>query len=292
MACSGQASGRGWSDASGFWDALAPYHWRVENIFMNVPSLRLILGDIREPVLVIGAGQGLIVEELLRLGLRCDGVDLSPKMIEYAKLRRDLDLVHANASAMPFVDGTYETVLVASGVIDLMADLQEIETVLREANRVMSGTGNTFVAFYRFSAAQTRFMTSLGLLRDDTFHMRPAFALHRLGFGALVAQVAKMARISTFQAFLLCISTRFGATKEEHGLALTMRQMLAEAEDPDALLEVVPEAPPYRDKSAIGRLLDSLSMQIEDWQASSSCYLLRVSHIGEQVDRSEASEAR
>lgn len=279
-------------NASGFWDALAPHHWRVENNFMNVPSLRLILGDIREPVLVVGAGQGLIVEELQRQGLRCDGVDLSPKMIEYAKLRRGLDFVHANASAMPFVDGTYETVLFSSGVIDFMAELQEIETVMREANRVISGTGNIFVAFYRFSAAQTRFMTSLGLLRDGTFYMRSVFALHRLGFGALVARVAKMARIRTLQAFLLCISTRFGATRQEHRLALAFRRMIAEASDPDAFLEVVPEAQPYRDRSAIGRLLDSLSMQIEDWQASSSCYLVRVSHIREQVGRIEASEVR
>ena len=33
---------------------------------------------------VAAAGQGLIVEELRRQGLRCDGLDLSPKMIEYA----------------------------------------------------------------------------------------------------------------------------------------------------------------------------------------------------------------
>ncbi len=72
-----------------------------------------------------------------------------------------------------------------------MADLQQIETVLREANRIVSETGNVFVAFYRFSAAQQRFLTSLGLLRDDTLHMRSALVLNRLGFGALVAWVAK-----------------------------------------------------------------------------------------------------
>lgn len=265
-------------DASGYWDALAPYHWRLENNFLNVPSVHLILDQLREPVLVVGAGQGLIVEELRRQGLRCDGVDLSPKMIEYARSRRGLDFVQANASAIPIADGTFETVLFSSGIIDFMDDLQEIETVMHEANRVISGTGNVFIAFYRFSAAQKRFMISLGLLREDTFDMRSAFALHRLGFGALVARVAKMAKISTFQAVLLCIRTKFGSTKQEHALALTIRRVLAEAGDPDDFLEVLPEARPYRDKSAIGRLFDSLSMRIEDWQASSSCYLVRVSH--------------
>ena len=80
---------------------------------------------------------------------------------------------------MPFVDGTYEALLFLSGVIDFMADLQQIETVLREAKRAISGTGNVFVAFDRFSAAQKRFLTSLGRLRYDTFHMRSAFALQR-----------------------------------------------------------------------------------------------------------------
>ena len=107
--------------------------------------------------------------------------------------------------------------------------------------------------------------------------MRSALVLNRLGFGALVAWVAKMARISTFQAVLLCISTGLKSTKQERAIALAMRQVLAQAGDPDAFIEAAPETQPYRDKSAIGRLLDSLSMRIEDWQASSSCYLVRVS---------------
>lgn len=263
--------------ASKYWDTLAPHHRRVENNYLNLSSVRLILGDIRQPVLVVGAGQGLIVEELRRHGLRCDGIDLSAKMMEYARLRRGLTLVHANASEMPFVDGAYETVIVATGVVDFMADLQEIKTVLREANRIVSGTGNVFVAFYRFSAAQKRFLTSLGLLQDDTLRVRSALALHRLGFGALVAWVAKIAKISIFQAVLLCISTGLQSTKQERAMALAMRRVLAQAGDSDAFIEAAPKTQPYRDKSAIGRLLDSLSMQIEDWQVSSSCYLVRVS---------------
>ncbi len=263
-------------NASSYWDTLAPHHWRLENNYLDVSSVRLILGDIRQPVMVVGAGQGLIVEELRRQGLRCDGIDLSAEMMEYARSRRGLTLVRANATAMPFVDGTYETVIVATGVIDFMADLQQIETILREANRIVSETGNVFVAFYRFSAAQQRFLTSLGLLRDDTLHMRSALVLNRLGYGALVAWVAKMAGISTFQAVLLCISTGLGSTKRERAIALAMRRVIAQAGDPDAFIEAAPETQPYRDKPAIGRLLDSLSMRIEDWQASSSCHLVRV----------------
>ena len=101
--------------------------------------------------------------------------------------------------------------------------------------------------------------------------------LSRLGFGALVAWVAKTAGISTFQAVLLCISTALGSTRRERAVALAIRRVLAQAGDPDAFIEATPETQPYRDKAAIGRLFDSLSMRIEDWQTSSSCHLVRVS---------------
>lgn len=260
-----------------YWDTLAPHHWRIENNYLDVSSVRLILDDVREPVLVVGAGQGLIVGELRRQGLRCDGIDLSATMLEYARLRRGLTLVRANAAAMPFVDGTYETVIVATGVIDFMADAREIETVMREAIRIVSGTGNVFVAFYRFSAAQKRFLTSLGLLRDDMLRARSALVLHRLGLRALVARVAKTVGLSTFQAALLCIRTGLESTRQERRVALAMRRVFARTRDPDAFIEAMPETQPYRDRSAIAHLFDSLSMRIEDWTASSSCYLIRVS---------------
>ena len=264
-------------NVSNYWDTLAPHHWRIEDNYLDVSSLRRILGDIREPVLIIGAGQGLIVEELRRQGLRCDGIDLSARMLEYARSRRGLTLVRANATSMPFVDRSYETVILATGVIDFMAELQDIETVMREATRIVSGTGNVFVAFYRFSAAQERFLTSLGLLRGDTLHMRSALTLHRLGFGAMVAWVARMAGISTFRAVLLCIRTGLESTKQERAAALAMRRLVAQSGDPDAFTQAAPETQPYRDKSAITHLLDSLSIRIDDWQASSSCHLVRVS---------------
>ena len=55
-------------DVSSYWDTLAPHHWRLENNYLNVSSVRLILGDIRQPATVVGAGQGLIVDELRRQG--------------------------------------------------------------------------------------------------------------------------------------------------------------------------------------------------------------------------------
>jgi len=126
------------SHASDYWDALAPYHSALENNYFDLSGLHRIFHDIREPALVVGAGQGLIVEELLRNGFQTDGVDLSSEMIRYAKRRRGLTLIEADAKALPFGAGTYETIIYATGVVDFMGDEEQISVILNEARRIQN----------------------------------------------------------------------------------------------------------------------------------------------------------
>src|SRR5882724_10734886 len=100
-------AGAGSSVHSEFWDALAASHAAVEDNHLNVSATRRIMGDLRAPVLVVGAGHGLIVAETRKAGLRCDGIDFSSEMIRYAKVRRGIDIIHADARAMPIPDQTY-----------------------------------------------------------------------------------------------------------------------------------------------------------------------------------------
>jgi hypothetical protein len=58
------------NQASDFWDALAPHHSAIENNYFDLSSLRRIFHELREPILVVGAGQGLIVAELQKRGLQ------------------------------------------------------------------------------------------------------------------------------------------------------------------------------------------------------------------------------
>ncbi|MCW5555254.1 MAG: hypothetical protein KIS67_24220 [Verrucomicrobiae bacterium] len=51
-------------EPSRFWDALAEHHAAVEDNYLDLASLRQITGDVRSSVLVVGAGQGLLVAEL------------------------------------------------------------------------------------------------------------------------------------------------------------------------------------------------------------------------------------
>src|ERR1041385_3735555 len=118
-----------------FWDVEAPYHARIENHFLDLRSIRATISAVRQPVLVVGAGQGLIVEELHHQGFQCDGVDLSDQMIKFAKLRRGLTLVKADAQALPFEAGTYATVIYATGVMDFMGNEARIALILNEGRR-------------------------------------------------------------------------------------------------------------------------------------------------------------
>lgn len=44
-----------------FWNALAAHHAAIEENFLDRASLRRVMGDLQSPVLVVGAGQGLLV---------------------------------------------------------------------------------------------------------------------------------------------------------------------------------------------------------------------------------------
>src|SRR5215470_20384594 len=98
------------SHCSDFWNVLAQFHAEVEDSNFNLASVRRLRPEIESPVLVVGAGHGLIVAELRKHGYECEGVDLSPEMIRQAKLRRGLALVQADAKAMPFPAASYQTI--------------------------------------------------------------------------------------------------------------------------------------------------------------------------------------
>ena len=73
---------------SNFWEVWAPYLSYVENNHLDLDCIRQLKNHVNDPVLVVGAGQGLIVEDLQKMGFKADGIELNPTMIEYAKKRR------------------------------------------------------------------------------------------------------------------------------------------------------------------------------------------------------------
>ena len=88
------------SDKLKYWELWSPYWSYIEDNYLDLDSIDRLASVIKDPALVIGAGQGILVEELRKRGLTVDGIDAEPEMVAYAKKRRNLDIILANGKKM------------------------------------------------------------------------------------------------------------------------------------------------------------------------------------------------
>ena len=261
---------------SNFWDAMAPHHSKIENSYLDLPSIRRIIDDIHQPALVVGAGQGLIVAELLRMGIQCDGVDLSSEMIRCAKIRRGLNLVQADACAMPYGKGTYRTVIYATGVIDFMMDEEQIQVILEEARRIAVDSGNIFVAFYRFSASTEDFMMKLGLLNNNVLCFKEILEIYRLNPVQAFEWAAKRAKVSYLRAAIWSLRSWAFSSWQEKRNAFHMQKIFAQANIGEAWIQAAPEKQPYRNEAEIRNLFGRLAIPIKHLGAFGHCYIVQI----------------
>jgi SAM-dependent methyltransferase len=261
---------------SEFWDALAPHHLMIENSYLDLPALGHILNKIHPPVLVVGAGQGLIVAELQKKGLRCDGVDLSPAMIRYARLRRGLALVEADARALPFGKGDYQTIIYATGVVDFMSDEEEIQAIMNEGKRIADHSGIIFVAFYRISAATQKLLARLELLSNNVLRHRETLEIYRLTPVQAIAWVAKRAKVAYGRAAMLALGSSACSTWQEKRNAFHMQRIFANASHADTLIQAAPEQLPYRNEAEIRNLFTRLAIPIKEFGTFGSCYIVQI----------------
>lgn len=256
-----------------FWDALAPHHSRLEDNYFDLATVRRIAGALQEPVLVVGAGQGLLVAEFRRKGLRCDGVDFSSEMIRQAKSRRGLDLIKADACALPFADRTYGAVVYATGVIDFNGDEEGINRMLEEGRRVLQASGKILVGFYRLSRAQEKFLKKVKLLRENELSHRECLQMYLLSLPQMVGYVAKLAGTGRLGATMLLLRlTAFGALREKI-LTFKMQSVFRKLKDPNVLIESAPEKQPYRNETEIRRLFERLAIPLKEIRAFPSCWI-------------------
>jgi ubiquinone/menaquinone biosynthesis C-methylase UbiE len=262
--------------SSQFWDSLAPHHAAIENSYLDLRSLRLIEHDIHPPVLVVGAGQGLIVAALQQQAIQCDGVDLSAEMIRYARLRRGLALTHADARALPYGNGTYKTIIYATGVIDFISDENEIRVIMDEARRVAQQEGSIFVAFYKFSTATEDFLTRLDMLRNNHLRFRELLEMYRLTPVQTIAWVAKHAKAGYASAAMLALRSWAFSSWQEKRNAFHMQRLFGEAARADALIQAAPEVQTYRNEAEIRSLFTRLAIPIRQLETSGNCHLVRI----------------
>ncbi len=264
------------SHCSDFWNVLAQFHAEVEDSNFDLASVRRLLPEMESPVLVVGAGQGLIVAELRKCGYESDGVDLSSEMIRQAKLRRGITLVQADAKAMPFPAARYETIIYATGVVDFTAEEDEIRSMLTEGQRVVKEAGKIFVAFYKASAAQEDFLEMVGLVSDHRLAFRESLEIYLMNPFQRVGWVARRAGLGRFRATIALLRVSARCTTQEKRNTLKMQRVFRKIDDPRSLINAAPEKLPYRNEREIENLFKRLSIPIKQLRAFASCWVVRI----------------
>jgi len=264
------------SYCSEFWNVLAQFHAEVEDSNFDLASVRRLLPEIESPVLVVGAGQGLIVAELRKCGYECDGVDLSSEMIRQAKLRRGITLVQADAKAMPFPAASYETIIYATGVVDFTAEENAIRAMLTEGRRVVNRSGKVFVAFYKTSAAQEEFLELVGLISDHRLAFRESLEVYLVNPIQMVGWVARRASLGRLRATMALLRVAALSTVQERKTTLRMQRMIRKLDDPRSLISAAPEKLPYRNEEEIANLFKRLGIPIQQLSEFGSCRVVRI----------------
>ena len=70
------------SEMRKWWKAWSPIWEYIEEQYLSTDIINNIIKEISSPVLIIGAGQGLIVKYLRNKGFLVDGIDLEKEMIK------------------------------------------------------------------------------------------------------------------------------------------------------------------------------------------------------------------
>lgn len=94
-------------------------------------------------VLEVGCGTGLVLQRIARFARCARGVDLSPRMLDYAR-ERQLDVQLGSATDLPFEDETFDVAC----SFKVLAHIEQIELALSEMARVVRPGGYVLAEFY------------------------------------------------------------------------------------------------------------------------------------------------
>jgi ubiquinone/menaquinone biosynthesis C-methylase UbiE len=265
------------SDKLRFWESWSPYWSYIEDNYLDLDSIDKLSSMIKDPALVIGAGQGILVEQLRKKGLIVDGIDAEPEMVAYAKKRRNLDIILANGKKMPIDDNTYQTSIIATGVIDFLDDEEQIRSILNEAMRVTEDNERVFIAFYRFQTQGEELMRYLGLLTDESrWRAKRMYEVFRLKLIDFLKADTKEANVSFVSAFFKLVKLQMRMPRKEKEAMKRWSEMWKEINNHEELIASVPDSLPYRNEESIRILFENLDVPIKEIFQFTSCFTVQI----------------
>jgi hypothetical protein len=273
------------TDMTGYWDAMCPYVDYIENLVgINTRNLDHIYRLMKSPVLVVGAGQGLLVESLRQKGFRAEGVDLSLQMVAYAEKRRGIKLFHANANDMLFQDNQFAASIVATGVIDFLDDDDQITEILNEVKRVTDEHGEIFVGFLGFTPQNEELLRYVGAITHSGKLRMGAIIKKAVYSGKLpIMALGRDLNKSKFGIVLRTIKSAMSVPKARliamFKTADDLKKKVKSGELPDLKIFVdsAPEQIPYRNKEQIHKLFKNLNIPLRNTFTFDNCNIVQLS---------------
>ncbi len=267
-----------------WWETWAPVWELMENRHMDTEIIENNINEILNPVLIIGAGQGLIVKYLRDKGYIADGIDIEEEMIKYAKMRHHIDIIKADASKLPFNDNSYKTVIISSGVVDYIEDEKLIKKIINEALRITKPNGNIFIAFYQLNNTIEKLYKNIGVIdSNNNLFIKRMF------------EIEKLVKINVFKPleliqkwtnknmyYLLFYWGILGLTfpKELKEDKKKIDSIFEKAKkmniNPQLLYDYIPEKTPYRTYQQIKDLFNRLGVEYESANRYTDCSLVKI----------------
>ena len=271
-------------EATSYWTAWSPYWSYLEDFFLDLEAIDKLAVVITNPVLIIGAGQGLLVEQLQKKNFKVDGIELDPQMISYAEKRRGLELVQADAGNMPFANDNYKTSIIATGVVDFINDEKQIKLIINEALRITEDSGKVFVAFYKYHPKVEALLKYTGMITDKSLlRFKRLSEMTILSFEnpfQFINTVRKEAKVGFLNAIFVLMKTQLLLPKKEkkvkNKLSALWKRAKNELDNPQSLIDCLPELVPYRNGEQIRGLFKKLNFSIKNMYFYDSCTVVQL----------------
>lgn len=263
------------TNTSSFWETWSPYLVYLEDNHLDLRTINALTKMICDPVLVVGAGQGLLVEELRKKGFRVDGVDSCSEMIKFAEQRRGLKLVQTDGKTLPFADESYNTSIIATGVIDFLDNEKQIRQIIQETNRVTQRSGKLLISFYKVHPAAERFLRRIGVITDNgTMRHRRVFELSKQDPKSFISAVRKDGNLGIIGALFELARMHFSLPRQERIISKNLAKILKSADNPDELIGAVSESIPYRNLERVQALFKKLDMPVTEIMVFDPCLVV------------------
>lgn len=271
-------------ETTSYWTAWSPYWSYQEDFFLDSETINKLSAAIVSPVLIVGAGQGLLVDQLQKNDFTVDGIDSDSQMISHAKKRRGLDIFQADAANMPFADGSYKTSIIATGVVDFINEEEQIKLIINEALRVTDGFGKIFVAFYKYHPKVEALLKYTGIITDKSLlRFKKLAEMTMLSFESpvgFIRAVQNETNVGFLSACYVLMKAQLFLPKKEKRqnkkLSALWKQVKNELNNPQFLIDCLPELVPYRNEKQIRSLLQNLNYSIKNMYFYDSCTIVQL----------------